>query len=110
MRSRVDLPQPDGPSTATTSPDGIARLTSCSTSSSRPSAAYDLETPRSSASTSAGDDVVTPAGVVTFMVVVPIGDVRYGRPMLKWKIGDVTVTKIVEVEVAGKATWILPDL
>jgi glyoxylase-like metal-dependent hydrolase (beta-lactamase superfamily II) len=30
--------------------------------------------------------------------------------MLKWKIGDVTVTKIVEVEVAGKATWILPDL
>ena len=30
--------------------------------------------------------------------------------MLKWKIGDVTVTKIVELEVAGKATWILPDL
>jgi glyoxylase-like metal-dependent hydrolase (beta-lactamase superfamily II) len=30
--------------------------------------------------------------------------------MLKWKIGDVTVSKIVEVEVAGKATWIVPDL
>ena len=30
--------------------------------------------------------------------------------MLKWKIGDVTVTRIVELEVAGKATWILPDL
>jgi glyoxylase-like metal-dependent hydrolase (beta-lactamase superfamily II) len=30
--------------------------------------------------------------------------------MLKWKIGDVTVTKIVELEVAGKATWILPEL
>ena len=29
---------------------------------------------------------------------------------MKWKIGDVSVTKIIEVEVAGKATWILPDL
>lgn len=29
---------------------------------------------------------------------------------MKWKIGDVTVTKILELEVAGKATWILPDL
>ncbi len=29
---------------------------------------------------------------------------------MKWKIGAVTITKIVEVEVAGKATWILPDL
>jgi glyoxylase-like metal-dependent hydrolase (beta-lactamase superfamily II) len=29
---------------------------------------------------------------------------------MKWKIGDVTITKIIEVEVAGKATWILPDL
>ncbi|MBM4382414.1 MAG: MBL fold metallo-hydrolase [Deltaproteobacteria bacterium] len=29
---------------------------------------------------------------------------------MKWKIGDVTITKITEVEVAGKATWILPDL
>lgn len=27
----------------------------------------------------------------------------------KWKIGDVTVTKVVEVEIPGKATWILPD-
>src|SRR5678815_4166624 len=110
MRSKVDLPQPDGPSTATTSPDGIARLTSRRTTSSRPSVAYDFETPRSSASTSAGDVVVTPSGVVTPALVVPIGGVRYGRPMLKWKIGDVTVTKIVELEVAGKATWILPDL
>ena len=29
---------------------------------------------------------------------------------MKWKIGDVSITKITEVEVAGKATWILPDL
>ena len=29
---------------------------------------------------------------------------------MNWKIGDVSITKIVEVEVAGKATWILPDL
>ena len=29
--------------------------------------------------------------------------------MQKWKIGDVTITKVVEVEVPGKATWILPD-
>lgn len=29
---------------------------------------------------------------------------------MRWKIGDVTITKITEVEVAGKATWILPDL
>ena len=52
---------------------------------------------------------VAPSGV-TPVLVVPIGGVRYGRLMLKWKIGDVTVTKIVELEVAGKATWILPDL
>ena len=29
---------------------------------------------------------------------------------MKWKIGDVTITKIIELEVAGKATWIVPDL
>jgi glyoxylase-like metal-dependent hydrolase (beta-lactamase superfamily II) len=29
---------------------------------------------------------------------------------VKWTIGNVTVTKILELEVAGKATWILPDL
>jgi glyoxylase-like metal-dependent hydrolase (beta-lactamase superfamily II) len=29
--------------------------------------------------------------------------------MQQWKIGDVVVTKVVEVELGGKATWILPD-
>jgi glyoxylase-like metal-dependent hydrolase (beta-lactamase superfamily II) len=29
--------------------------------------------------------------------------------MQKWKIGDVTVTKIVEMETVGGAGWILPD-
>lgn len=29
---------------------------------------------------------------------------------MKWKIGDVTISKLTEVEVAGRATWILPDL
>jgi glyoxylase-like metal-dependent hydrolase (beta-lactamase superfamily II) len=29
--------------------------------------------------------------------------------MQKWRIGDVTVTKIVELESCGGATWILPD-
>lgn len=29
--------------------------------------------------------------------------------MQKWQIGDVTVTKIVELETVGGATWILPD-
>jgi len=29
--------------------------------------------------------------------------------MLKWKIGDVTVTRVVELEVPGPATWILPE-
>lgn len=29
---------------------------------------------------------------------------------MKWRIGDVSITKLVELEVAGKATWILPDL
>jgi glyoxylase-like metal-dependent hydrolase (beta-lactamase superfamily II) len=27
----------------------------------------------------------------------------------QWKIGDVTITKVVEAEIPGKATWILPD-
>ncbi len=29
--------------------------------------------------------------------------------MQKWRIGDVTVTKIVEMETCGGASWILPD-
>jgi glyoxylase-like metal-dependent hydrolase (beta-lactamase superfamily II) len=29
--------------------------------------------------------------------------------MRKWQIGDVTVTKIVEIESVGGATWIIPD-
>ena len=29
--------------------------------------------------------------------------------MQKWQIGDVTVTKIVEMETCGGASWILPD-
>lgn len=29
---------------------------------------------------------------------------------MKWKIGDVTVTKVTELEMASKATWILADL
>lgn len=29
--------------------------------------------------------------------------------MRKWQVGDVTVTKIVELESVGDATWILPD-
>ena len=29
--------------------------------------------------------------------------------MLKWKVGDVTITRVVESEIPGKATWILPD-
>ena len=29
--------------------------------------------------------------------------------MQRWKIGDVTVTKVVEIESVGKVTWILPD-
>ena len=28
---------------------------------------------------------------------------------LKWKIGDVVVTRVVELEIPGRATWILPD-
>ena len=29
--------------------------------------------------------------------------------MLKWKIGDVTVTKVVELEVTGGSRFILPQ-
>jgi glyoxylase-like metal-dependent hydrolase (beta-lactamase superfamily II) len=29
--------------------------------------------------------------------------------MQRWRIGDVVVSKLVELEIAGKATWILPD-
>ena len=29
--------------------------------------------------------------------------------MQRWRVGDVVVTKLVELELAGKATWILPD-
>ena len=29
--------------------------------------------------------------------------------MQRWRIGDVTINKVVEVEIAGDATWILPD-
>jgi len=29
--------------------------------------------------------------------------------MQRWQIGDVTITKVVEIEMAAKATWILPD-
>jgi glyoxylase-like metal-dependent hydrolase (beta-lactamase superfamily II) len=29
---------------------------------------------------------------------------------MKWRIGEVTITKIVEIEMASKATWIVPDL
>ena len=29
--------------------------------------------------------------------------------MLQWTIGDVTIRRVVELEIPGKATWILPD-
>ena len=29
--------------------------------------------------------------------------------MLSWKIGDVEVTRVVETDIPGKMTWILPD-
>jgi hypothetical protein len=29
---------------------------------------------------------------------------------MQWKIGDVTIRKLTEIEVAGRATWIVPDL
>src|SRR6516225_1776385 len=32
-----------------------------------------------------------------------------GRPMAKWRIGDVTVTKLVELEVTGGSRFILPQ-
>src|SRR5712691_8323598 len=43
MRKRVDLPQPDGPTTTTSSPSPTAQLTPCTTSR----APYDLRTPSS---------------------------------------------------------------
>src|SRR5438094_7404056 len=41
MRRRVDLPQPDGPTTTTSSPSATAQLTPCTTSR----VPYDLRTP-----------------------------------------------------------------
>jgi hypothetical protein len=32
-----------------------------------------------------------------------------GPCMQQWKIGDVTISKVVELEMAGQTTWILPD-
>ena len=29
--------------------------------------------------------------------------------MRRWKVGDVTITRVVELEIASPATWILPD-
>ncbi len=29
--------------------------------------------------------------------------------MLKWQVGDVTITKVLELESVGSATWIIPD-
>lgn len=29
---------------------------------------------------------------------------------MKWKVGDVTITKITEIETTSRGTWILPDL
>ena len=29
--------------------------------------------------------------------------------MQQWKVGDVTVTKVVEIDIAGSMTWILPE-
>jgi glyoxylase-like metal-dependent hydrolase (beta-lactamase superfamily II) len=34
---------------------------------------------------------------------------KQSAALKKWKIGDVTVTKIVEMETVGGASWILPD-
>ena len=31
------------------------------------------------------------------------------RDVQRWKIGDVTIHKVVELEIPGKATWILPE-
>src|SRR5882672_11388689 len=48
MRSRVDLPQPDGPRRPTNSPGRIVRSTSRTATHARPPPAYSLPTPRSS--------------------------------------------------------------
>jgi glyoxylase-like metal-dependent hydrolase (beta-lactamase superfamily II) len=32
-----------------------------------------------------------------------------GEMMLQWQIGDVRVTRVVELQIPGKVTWILPD-
>lgn len=29
--------------------------------------------------------------------------------MRRWRVGDVTITRVVETEIGGRATWILPD-
>ena len=29
---------------------------------------------------------------------------------MQWTIGDVRIRKLIEIEVAGSATWIVPDL
>jgi len=31
------------------------------------------------------------------------------HPVLRWKIGDVRVTRLVEIEMTSSATWLLPD-
>ncbi|MBV9555139.1 MAG: hypothetical protein JO032_20360, partial [Alphaproteobacteria bacterium] len=36
-----------------------------------------------------------------------LGDTREKR--MKWRIGDVTVTKVVEMEVTGGSRFILPE-
>ena len=50
MRSSVDLPHPEGPSTSVTSPASIARLTSRSTTRSCPSRSKRWVTPLTSTS------------------------------------------------------------
>src|SRR5882724_11942122 len=59
MRNRVDLPQPDGPTTTTNSPSATAQLTPCTTSR----VPYDLRTPSrvTVAISSAPSDFVAPA-------------------------------------------------
>ena len=32
-----------------------------------------------------------------------------GANRATWRVGDATITKVVEIEIAGPATWILPD-
>src|SRR6266849_4031323 len=48
MRSRVDLPQPDGPSSPTNSPGRIVMSTSRPATHARPQPAYSFPPPRSS--------------------------------------------------------------